>query len=162
MTTHTSIAEATDNRTLLDVGVGSTAATPPPTSRDEGWEEHAAAFLASHPEISAAVPRWAEEVGFSEIDSEVEGTIFSFSHSIGNVELYGVGQLHNGLLQIFEGGRPSVYLPSEIDSQKVSDVAQTMLDLARDLISAAGLLRAEPKVLRRPVEVDDELQRLDI
>ena len=125
------------------------------------WDELAARFLEEHPEISAALPKWVEEVDFSEIDSELEGSIFSFSTSIGNVELYGVGQLHNGSLHLQDGGKPNVYLPSEIDSQKVTDVAQEMLDLARDLIAAAGLLRAEPKLLRRPAEVDDGLQRLD-
>lgn len=126
------------------------------------WDELAARFLEEHPEISAALPKWVEEVDFSEIDSELEGSIFSFSTAIGEVELYGVGQLHNGLLHIQEGGKPSVYLPSEIDSQKVTDVAQAMLDLARDLIAAAGLLRAEPKLLRRPAEVDEALRGLDI
>lgn len=125
------------------------------------WDELAARFLEEHPEISAALPKWVEEVDFSEINSELEGSIFSFSTSIGNVELYGVGKLHDGLLHLQEGGKPSVYLPSEIDSERVADVAQEMLDLARDLIAAAGLLRAEPKLLRRPAEVDDRLQRLD-
>lgn len=147
MTSNTIVAPATSNRLLL--------------SRAGLWEEFAAQYLEEHPEISAALPKWVEEVDFSEIDSEVEGSLFSFSKTVGNVELYGVGQLHNGLLHLQEGGKPSVYLPSEIDSQKVTDVAQEMLDLARDLIAAAGLLRAEPKLLRRPAEVDDELQRLD-
>lgn len=163
MTTETSIVEASDNRTLLGVGVESTEATPPPTRLEDGWEEYAAAFLAAHPEISAAVPAWVEEIDFSDIASEDEGTIFSFSSSIGNVELYGVGKLlRNGVVHLEDDGAPNVYLPGETECRKVGDVSQWMLDLARDLISAASLLRAEPKLLRRPAEVDAELQRLDI
>lgn len=138
-------------------------ARSPRTRLDEGFEEYAAGFLLRHPEISAAVPCWADEVDFSEIEDEVEGTVFSFSKSIGDVELYGVGKLMaNGAVHLENGGTPNAYLPGEVECQKVGDISQWMLDLARDLIAAAGLLRAEPKLLRRPAEVDDQLQRLDV
>ncbi len=163
------ISEPSDARiTLLGAGVESIAATPPPTSPpssrlDAGWEEFAAAYLQEHPEISAMVPSWTDEIDFSTIEEEVEGTIFSFSKSIGAVELYGTGKiLPDGRVHLDEGGTPSVYLPSEIDSQKVANIAKEMLDLARDLISAAGLLRAEPKLLRRSAGVDETLRGLDI
>jgi hypothetical protein len=133
------------------------------TRLDPKWDEYSAQYLQRHPEISAAVPSWAEEIDFSTIEDELEGTIFSFSKSIGEVELYGVGKmLQSGTVQLAEGGRPNIYLPDEIACQKVGDIAQEMLDLAQDLISAASLLRAEPRLLRRPAEVDAELQRLDI
>lgn len=169
MTGFTSVTQATDVRTpLLGEGVESIAATPPltapPSSRlDAGWEEFAAAYLQEHPEISAMVPSWTDEIDFSTIEDEVEGTIFSFSKSIGEVELYGSGIiLPDGRVHVPDGGTPSVYLPAEIASEKVADIAQELLDLARDLISAASLLRSEPKLLRRPAEVDAELMRLDI
>lgn len=133
------------------------------TRLDPAWDEYAASYLAEHPEISGAVPAWADEIDFSVIESELEGTLFSFSKSIGEVELYGVGKvLKDGAIHLEDGGAPNVYLPSEIAFQKVGDISQSMLDLARDLISAASLLRAEPRLLRRPAEVDAELQRLDI
>lgn len=168
MTSTTSVTQGAEVCTaLLGAGVESIAATPPPTSLpssrlDAGWEEFAATYLREHPEISAALPGWAEEVEFSEIENDPEGTIFSFSRSVGDIELYGIGKLQDGLLHLHGGGAPNVYLPSEIDCQKSEDVAQEMLDLARDLISAAGLLRSTPKLLRRPVEVNAELQRLDV
>lgn len=134
-----------------------------PTRLDPEWDEFSAQYLQQHPEISAAVPGWADEIDFSEIDGEMDGTLFSFSTSIGDVELYGVGNLRNGRPVHLQGeGTPNVYLPAEIDCQKVEDISQSMLDLARDLVAAAALLRAEPKLLRRPAEVDDSLQRLDI
>lgn len=147
-----------------------TDTTTPPVKRpaarrthDREWDEFSAQYLQQHPEISAVVPSWADEVDFSEIDGEMDGTLFSFSTSIGDVELYGVGNLRNGRpVHLEDGGTPNVYLPAEIDCRKVDDISQSMLDLARDLVAAAALLRAEPKLLRRPAEVDDSLQRLDI
>lgn len=140
-----------------------TGGEPRPTRLDPDWDEFAARYLREHPEISAAVPNWADEVDFSEIDDEVDGTVFSFSTAIGDVELYGVGKLlRGGAVQLEDDGTPNVYLPAEVGRQNVGDIGQRMLDIAQDLISAAALLRAEPKVLRRPTEVADELQRLDI
>ncbi len=164
MTVVPMVSEPSDARTtLLDSGVESTEATPPHTRLDDGWDEYAAAYLAAHPEISAVIPSWADEVDFSEIEGELDGTIFSFRKEIGDVELYGVGKVRrDGTLHLEDGGTPNVYLPTEIACQKVDDISQSMLDLARDLISAASLLRTEPKLLRRPAEVDAELQRLDI
>lgn len=164
MTGKTSIAEATDTRILLGEGVGTTQATPPPKRLQcPNWDEYAAAYLQAHPEISAAVPSWTEEIDFSEIEDEAEGTIFSFSVNVGAVELYGGGKLlTNGQVHIDNAGTPNVYLPGENEFTDRAAAAQWMLDVAQNLIAAAGLLRAEPRLLRRPVGVDAELQRLDI
>ena len=144
MTVENSISEASDTRTLLEVGAGSTEATPPPARPEESWEEYAARYMAEHPEISAAVPSWADEVTFSEIDNELEGTIFSFSTSIGCVELYGIGRVAaNGVVELHDGGSPNVYLPSEVDHEKVPNVADWLLSMSKDCIAAALLLRAE-------------------
>jgi len=145
----------------------SPAAERPTTAQrtriDAEWDDRSARYLQQHPEVAAAVPSWADEIDFSEIDDELEGTIFSFSKSIGEVELYGVGKvLRGGVVHLEDGGTPNVYLPNEIDCRKVGDISQRILDLARDLTSAASLLRSEIRVLRRPAEVDAELQRLDI
>lgn len=163
MTGKTTLVEPSDTRTsLLVAGVGKTEAAPPPTRLEEGFEERAAAYLEAHPEISAAVPSWAEEIDFSTIEEECDGTIFSFSKSIGQVELYGVGKvLPDGRVHLVDGGAPNIYLPGETECQKVGDVSQWMLDVAQNLIAAATLLRSEPKLLRRSAEVDAELQRLD-
>lgn len=168
MTGTNSIAEASDTRTLLGAGVESTAATPSPTTPpprnrlDDGWEEFAAAYLQKHPEISVAVPTWTEEIDFSAINDEVEGTIFSFSRTIRDVEIYGVGYVRaSGAIELAEAGTVSIYLRNELRGE-IRDVGKWALEVAEDLISAASLLRAEPRLLRRPAEVDAELQRLDI
>ena len=164
MTGNTTLVHATDARTLLGEGAGTTQATPPPKRLEcTDWDEYAASFLQAHPEISAAVPSWTEEIDFSEIDDEVEGTIFSFSADVGAVELYGGGKLlTTGEVDLYNGGAPNVYLPGENEFKDCAAAAQWMLDVAQNLIAAAGLLRAEPRLLRRPVGVDAELQRLDI
>lgn len=163
MTGKTMIADSPAERTLLGDGVGSNQATPPRARLDEGFEEYAAAFLQAHPEISAAVPSWTEEIDFSTIECEVEDTIFSFSAEVGVVELYGCGKLlQTGEVRIDDAGAPNVYLPAENDFNTASDAVRWMLDVAKDLITAAGLLRAEPKLLRRAVCVDEQLRALDI
>ncbi|MBT2484625.1 MULTISPECIES: hypothetical protein [unclassified Microbacterium] len=148
---------------LLDVGAENKTAPPPPTRLDPGWEEHAAAFLAMHPEISAAVPRWTEELDFIDIESDVDGTIFSFARTIRDVEIYGGGRLHaDGRVELCDNGIPNIYIRSELRADEDPNVAQWALHVAEDLTAAALLLRAESKLLRRPVDVDAELQRLDI
>lgn len=154
MTIATSVPEATARSELL-LEAGATS-----SERDqEGWEEHASAYLASYPEISALVPTWADEVDFSTIEDDCDGTIFSFSTSIGDAELYGVGKvLDDGTVHLEDDGAPNLYLPGEVECRKVGDITQFMLDLARDLISAAGLLRSEPKLLRRAAGTEEALR----
>lgn len=163
MTGNTSIADARANRTLLAAGVESTAATPPPTRRDPGWDEYSATYLRAHPEVSAAAPSWTEELEFLDIEDEVEGTVFSFSRTIRDVELYGGGRLHpEGRVELYDNGVPNIYIRAELRADQDPDVARWAMDVAEDLVAAALLLRAEPKLLRRPAQVDAELQRLDI
>lgn len=163
MTGNTSIADSRTNRTLLDAGVESNAATPPPTRRDSGWEEHSAAYLRAHPQISLAAPAWTDELEFLDIEDEVEGTVFSFSRTIRDVEIYGGGRLHpDGRVELRDNGNPNIYIRAELRADEDPDVARWALDVAEDLVAAALLLRAEPKLLRRPAEVDAELMRLDI
>lgn len=163
MTSTPIVSDATDVRTLLGDGAGSNQATPPRTRLEDGFEEYAAAFLQAHPEISAAVPSWTEEIDFSTIECDVEDTIFSFSAEVGVVELYGCGKLlRTGEVRIDDAGAANVCLPGENEFKTADDAVQWMLDVAQNLITAAGLLRAEPKLLRRPVGVDEQLRALDI
>lgn len=162
MTGNTTVVQAIDTRTLLNEGAGSTQATPPRTRLEDGFEEYAAAFLRAHPEISAAVPSWVEEIDFSTIECDVEDTIFSFSAEVGVVELYGCGKLlPTGEVHIDDAGAPNVYIPAENEFNTADDAVRWMLDVAQNLITAAGLLRAEPKLLRRPAGVDEQLRELD-
>ncbi len=143
MTTETSIAEATDTRTLLGEGAGSTEATPPLNRLDDGFEQYAADYLTAHPEISHAIPPWAEDIVFSTIEDEIEGTLFSFSTDIGDVELYGVGRVTpQGVVVIDSDGMPNIYLPTEIDCDKIPSVTERLLSLSKNCIAAALLLRA--------------------
>jgi len=113
--------------------------------------------------VSAAAPSWTEELEFLDIEDEVEGTVFSFSRTIRDVELYGGGRLHaDGRVELFDNGVPNVYIREELRADQDPDVSRWAMDVAEDLVAAALLLRAEPKLLRRPAQVDAELQRLDI
>lgn len=161
MTSNSIVPEATARSELL-LRAGANPAAPL-TRLDPGWEEHAAAFLVAHPEISAALPGWTEELTFSEIEDEYEETVFSYSRTIRDVEIYGVGCLHSdGRIDLHDNGVPNIYITSELRADLRSEVAEWAAEVAEDLIAAARLLRAEPKLLRRPAEVDDNLQRLDI
>lgn len=129
---------------------------------EDASEEYAAAFLLAHPEISVAAPKWIEELEFLNIEDELEGTVFAFSRTIRDVEIYGGGRLHpDGRVELYDNGVPNIYIRDELRADQDPDIARWALDVAEDLIAAATLLRAEPKLLRRPVGVDDELQRLD-
>ncbi|WP_336640265.1 hypothetical protein [Microbacterium sp. USHLN272] len=162
MTSTQMVSDALARRTLLEDGAGSNQAAPPRNRLEDGFEEYAAEFLQAHPEISAAVPFWTEEIDFSTIECDVEDTIFSFSAEVGVVELYGCGKLlQTGEVRIDDAGAPNVYLPAENDFNTADDAVRWMLDVAQNLITAAGLLRAEPKLLRRPAGVDEQLRELD-
>lgn len=163
MTVTDSVTNATDTRILLDAGAESTEATPPPHRLSEGWDERCATFLTAHPEVSAAAPSWTEELEFISIEDEVDGTVFSCSRTIRDIEIYGGGRLHpDGRVVLYENGIPNIYIRSELRADEDPDVAQWAINVAEDLIAAALLLRSEPKLLRRPAAVDAELQRLDI
>ncbi|MBG9887052.1 hypothetical protein ABE10_11035 [Bacillus toyonensis] len=113
----------------------------PPRSRlDEGFEEYAAAFLAAHPEISAVIPSWADEVSFSEIEDEFGETTFSFTTKIRDVELYGCGWWRDGTVHLVDGGRPNIYVTGELRADSRSELTEWAREVAADLIAAAGLL----------------------
>jgi hypothetical protein len=95
-------------------------------------------YLADHPEIRAAVPDWADDIEIEEIDSDLEGTIFSFTSHFGEVELYGVGRLQDGEVRILESLYPSLYQPTERGLKSASDLRT----LAADLTVAANRLEA--------------------
>lgn len=157
MTGEITLPEATARSELLLRG------TPVPTSRlDPGWEEYAAQFLLLHPEVSNAAPKWTDEIEFLDIDDEVEGTVFSCSRTIRDVEIYLSGRLlPGGRVEMYDEGIPNIYIREELRADQDPDVAKWAMDVAEDLIAAAALLRAEPRLLRRPAGVDAELQRLD-
>ncbi|MBN6192073.1 hypothetical protein JQN58_34895 [Aneurinibacillus sp. BA2021] len=159
MTGSTSIADPRANRTLLVPGVESTAATPPPTRRDPGWDEYSAAYLRAHPEVSAAAPAWTEELEFLDIEDEVEGTVFSFSRTIRDVELYGGGRLHpDGRVELYDNGVPNIYIREELRADEDPDVARWATDVAEDLVAAALLLKSEPRFLKRDAATEEALR----
>lgn len=158
MTGETTLPEANARSELLLQGT-----TVPRSKLDPGWEEYAAQFLLLHPQVSEAAPKWCDELEFLDIEDEVEGTVFSFSRTIRDVEIYGGGRLHpDGRVELRDNGNPNIYIRAELRADEDPDVARWALDVAEDLVAAALLLRAEPKLLRRPAEVDAELMRLDI
>ncbi|MCV0334088.1 hypothetical protein [Microbacterium sp.] len=159
MTGENTLPEATARSELLLLLEGPTA----PTSRpDPGWEEYAAQFLLLHPEVTNAAPKWTVELEFLNIDDEVDGTVFSCSRTIRDVEIYGTGRLlPGGQVEMYDEGIPNIYIRGELRADQDPDVARWATDVAEDLIAAAALLRAEPRLLRRPAGVDAELQRLD-
>ena len=159
MTGSTSIADPRANRTLLEVGAESTAAAPPPTRRDPGWHEYSSTYLRAHPEVSAAVPAWTEELEFLDIEDEVEGTVFSFSRTIRDVELYGGGRLHpDGRVELYDNGVPSIYLREELRADENPDMARWAMDVADDLVVAALLLKGEPRLLKRDAATEEALR----
>ena len=159
MTNTEIVPEALAQCTLLEAGAESIPATPRPTRRDEGWEEYAAAYLQAHPQVSAAVPSWADEVEFLDIEDEVEGTVFSFSRTIRDVELYGGGRLHpDGRVELYDKGVPNIYIRDELRADQDPDVARWAMEVAEDLVAAALLLKGEPRLLKRDAATEEALR----
>lgn len=115
----------------------------------EEWDEYAAAYLEKHPEISAAIPAWAEEVEIFAIDeadpNDATNTItdFRFTRAVGMVTLYGLGARYaDGAVTIDETaiifGRQG-----EFYTASTGDAMDMVLTLSVNLQNVLALLGAE-------------------
>ncbi|MGO1266916.1 MAG: hypothetical protein ACTMIY_09825 [Microbacterium gubbeenense] len=130
-------------------------------SAAEEWEEYAAAYLEKHPEISAAIPQWAEEVEFSVIDDDYTGvTEFHFTRTVGMVRLWGSGsQDANGVLDVDTA--PDLLIDGEINTTSIDDAVNTALTLSVNLQNVISILTTQSRPLRRPVDVDEHLREFE-
>jgi hypothetical protein len=111
--------------------------------RDEEW---AAAFLALHPEISAVVPEWADEVTISHV--EADGSVhFAMETMFGDLEIGGVGIWRDGTVVKSSLKGAEAWFPgisTAINATGAVSLARVLRDRAIGLLLAAQRLeRAE-------------------
>lgn len=133
-------------------------------SAAEEWEEFAAAYLEAHPEISAAVPDWAEELEFSEIGDDNEPSEFHFTRTVGMVTLWGSGTRDaDGFVRITDDGAPDILIEQrgEITTTSVAEASDIALTLSVNLQNVISILTTQSRPLRRPADVDERLREFE-
>lgn len=108
-------------------------------------EEREAAFLEAHPEISAVVPSWADEVELDLDALDINGSVmFTMTRTAGTIEIDTAGRWHDGTARLLtEGGYGLWFTDHEHNEPTPEALAAYARRVAADLLNAADVLDEE-------------------
>lgn len=114
-----------------------------PTDSAQFADVQEAKFLAEHPEISEAVPSWADDVliDFDDVDTENLVT-FTSERMVGMIEVVELGTFQGG--EVSAGLEFSLWFPADRHSERTGrELASYARSRAVELLTIAAMLEAE-------------------
>lgn len=138
---------------------------PDATPEDYEWisvtDTFSEQWLSSHPEVVAATPCWVDSIAAT---NDVEEVSLHYTRTFGSLELSLTAAWVDGQLLFPDPAPAHVYFLANEDGVRAVDLRQFAVDFA----AAADALdpgkretTEQPRKLRRPSTVDDQLRELD-